>query len=105
MSQGPPPGGPPQGHPGPPGPPPPMMHMHPMQMQQMQQMHPMMMQQMMMEQSVQAPPAPKDDEPTPICRYLLTYLPTWVGAVRKLRDNLGVLSWSAKCLLKYRYPI
>ena len=81
MSQGPPPGGPPQGHTGPPGPPPPMMHMHPMQMQQMQQMHPMMMQQMMMEQSVQAPPAPKDDEPTPICRYLSTYLSTLTGLI------------------------
>jgi len=83
MSQGPPPGGPPQGHPGPPGPPPPMMHMHPMQMQQMQQMHPMMMQQMMMEQSVQAPPAPKDDEPTPICRCRVLYLGSAVPHVTK----------------------
>ena len=73
MSQGPPNGH--QGHPGPQGPPghpqgppPPMMHLHPMQM------HPMMMQQMMMEQNVQAPPAPKDDEPTPICRYVFTYI-------------------------------
>merc|ERR1712051_882022 len=52
-------------------------------MQQMQQMHPMMMQQMMMEQSVQAPPAPKDDEPTPICRCRVLYLGSAVPHVTK----------------------
>merc|ERR1719220_281053 len=59
------------------------MHMHPMQMQQMQQMHPMMMQQMMMEQNVQAPPAPKDDGPTPICRCRVLYLGSLVPHVTK----------------------
>merc|ERR1719273_1866681 len=46
-------------------------------------MHPMMMQQMMMEQSVQAPPAPKDDEPTPICRCRVLYLGSAVPHVTK----------------------
>merc|ERR1719264_1822429 len=43
----------------------------------------MMMQQMMMEQSVQAPPAPKDDEPTPICRCRVLYLGSAVPHVTK----------------------
>merc|ERR1719340_92065 len=41
------------------------------------------MQQMMMEQSVQAPPAPKDDEPTPICRCRVLYLGSLVPHVTK----------------------
>merc|ERR1712223_1384825 len=41
------------------------------------------MQQMMMEQSVQAPPAPKDDEPTPICRCRVLYLGSAVPHVTK----------------------